>query len=83
MSYVRWSEQSDVYVFLADGHLECCGCDLGDEWAFYSTDDMLAHLRAHQAAGHTVPQYAFDGLGADRADNDAEIMRPQFTGTEG
>lgn len=72
MSYVRFSEKSHVYVFASvNGGLECCGCWLEDtDWLYYSTDDMIAHLKAHEAAGHQVPAYAYEGLEEDREEND-------------
>lgn len=74
MSYARWSKDSDVYVFCSvDAHLECCGCWLGGERHFRSTEAMLAHLDAHRAAGHMVPEYAYDGLRADAEKNDSFI----------
>lgn len=65
---------SDVYVYLdCCGYLCCCGCSLGDEWNFYTTADMLAHLAKHREAGHNVPQRCIDGLIADREENDQWI----------
>lgn len=55
MSYARFS-YADVYVFMStSGHLECCGCILGDQWAYDSTQAMVDHLAEHRAAGHDVP----------------------------
>lgn len=64
MSYTRFGDDSDVYVFLAvDGQLECCGCKLKPESeSFYSTARMIEHLDVHRAAGHAVPDYAYERL---------------------
>lgn len=75
MSYARFGRKtSDVYVYLScQGHLECCACELGDQWAFENTDAIVAHLREHEAAGHLVPAYTFEELELDREQNDRYI----------
>ena len=61
MSYARFSETSDVYVFAhVGGFVQCCGCALGDEWDFHSAAEVVAHLREHEEAGHVVPEHLFD-----------------------
>lgn len=66
MSYARFSN-ADVYVFMSTaGHLECCGCLLGDKWAFDSTQAMVDHLAEHRAVGHDVPH----GIEADLWEDD-------------
>jgi hypothetical protein len=79
MSYARFGEKEcDVYVFLhTGGFLSCCGCWLEPEWdpAFATTAEMIAHLEAHKAAGHLVPDYTFDELRADALENDAWIAK--------
>ncbi len=80
MSYARFGwDDSDVYVYLdCGGYLTCCGCSLSADSsfpAFYSTADMLAHLRQHRMLGHVVPQDALDQLRADRAENDVWIAK--------
>ena len=68
MSYARFS-YADVYVFMStSGHLECCGCQLGNQWKFDSTAAMVEHLAEHRAAGHDVP----DGIEASLWDDDQE-----------
>lgn len=72
MSYARKS-YCDVYVFLSvGGHLECCMCDLPGPSTFTAatTDAMVAHLDAHRAAGHDVPEDTYEGLRADQRIND-------------
>jgi hypothetical protein len=69
VSYVRFgSDGSDVYVYLSDRGLECCGCSLSERSVVTrDTGEMVAHLAAHAAAGHTVPEYAVPELRADDA----------------
>lgn len=65
---------SDVYVYFdVGGYLCCCGCSLGDEWNFHSTDEMLAHLDLHIKAGHRVPPSCLRRLEDEREENDAEL----------
>ena len=75
MSYSRFGwDGSDVYVFLSvGGHLECCGCLLSDEWSYATTDEMIAHLEEHRAAGHHVPEDCIEDLLADKEENDRWI----------
>lgn len=75
MSYVRFGEdESDVYVYLdCDGYLCCCACRLGEAWQHYSTEACLAHLDAHRAAGHCVPDHCIEGLKAHASENDEWI----------
>jgi hypothetical protein len=76
MSYCRFGE-ADIYVFLdIGGYLNCCGCMLDSESSSaqaYTTDDMIAHLREHQAEGHDVPEDVIEALEADREENDRWI----------
>jgi hypothetical protein len=37
---------------------------------FSSTDEMLAHLELHRAAGHYVPDECLASIAADRKEND-------------
>lgn len=72
MSYARKSF-CDVYVFLSVGaQLECCMCDLPGPSTFVatSTDAMLAHLDAHRAVGHDVPDETYGRLREDQRVND-------------
>jgi hypothetical protein len=74
MSYARFS-YADVYVYLdVNGYLRCCGCSLDKErWDYETTADLLAHLDAHKAAGHDVPDETIELLKADAVENDAWI----------
>lgn len=72
MSYCRFSAESDVYVFgTFEGTYECCACSLSKHWEHETASDMIAHLEAHMAAGHQVPQYAIDRLQEDRLREEA------------
>ena len=80
MSYARFADDSDVYVFLSSMSdddipvLECCACSLTtDGSGNYCTSDtiaMLRHLHDHERAGHKVPARCYDGLGEDALRND-------------
>lgn len=60
MSYCRFSEESDVYVYPeVDGGVLCVGCDLRLAWR----EDMIEHLLTqHRARGERVPESALDRL---------------------
>jgi hypothetical protein len=84
MAYARWGwDGSDVYVFLnVSGWIECCSCWMNEpipESAFSesfqgrSADEMIAHLREHVAAGHTVPEDLIPDINADRERIDSYI----------
>lgn len=73
MSYARFGAGgSDVYVYLdVGGYLNCCGCSLNDtSFHAFTTDEMLAHLRAHREAGHTVLDDTMRALADDAVEND-------------
>ncbi len=74
MAYARFGPESEVYIYWGDvidgkdGYV-CCGCYLEGHWSTIDADEMVQHLRKHEAAGHKVP----DGLIADiesEKDND-------------
>lgn len=72
MAYARFGDGgSSVYVYAnSDDRLICCGCLLqesDDDWVEFTTADMLVHLDAHVAAGHTVPADVAPALMADHA----------------
>jgi len=68
MSYCRFGEDSDVYVFEhVDGGWMCCGCWLdGRSTTTKTRGGMLAHLRKHRLAGHQVPKDAVSRLREER-----------------
>jgi hypothetical protein len=66
MSVCRFSE-GDVYVYYDTGGdwITCCACRLSPDGAYFSAynkHEMAAHLLEHRAAGHFVPQGAFEDL---------------------
>ena len=69
MSYCRFSD-GDVYMYPhINGVIQCCSCRLspiGKGWFaddnFKSPKEALAHLEAHIAVGHDVPQDAIERL---------------------
>ena len=77
MSYARFGDDSDVYVYLdVAGELRCCACRFltgCESRGFRTTADLIAHLYAHQDAGHAVPADTFTELEARREENDAWI----------
>lgn len=70
MSYCRMNGQdSDVYVIRTMDDLQCLGCKLdrrsGDNRGIFRTTGemgMIRHLETHRAAGHRVPDRAFERL---------------------
>lgn len=73
MSYARFGAGgSDVYVYLDTGrYLNCCGCSLHDDgYRALTTDDMLAHLRAHRVTSLTVLDDTLHALADDAIGND-------------
>ena len=83
MSYARFGSSSDVYIFMStQGHLECCGCILGDRWEFDSTQAMVDHIAVHRAVGHTVPDGIEDDLRADDQANWVDYARCQLEGCD-
>jgi len=82
MAYARFSN-ADVYVFMStSGHLECCGCHLGEQWAFDSTAAMVEHLAEHRAAGHNVPNGIEADLWADDQENWVNYERCEVEGCD-
>lgn len=54
-------------LFKLLGAVKCATCKgpVGHFPGAYSTQDMVDHLRAHQARGDYVPEHVFDDLWAD------------------
>lgn len=70
MAYARFSDDSDVYVYDTEfGGVQTIICDgahsehLNSSPLPCSAQQMIEHLKAHQAVGHKVPDYAFRYLG--------------------
>lgn len=72
MSYSRWTDDCDVYVFAhVDGGIACLyglGGPGTHDFRAYSRADLTAHLAEHEAEGHKVPAYLFNGDCYDPAD---------------
>lgn len=67
MAHARLGPDSDIYLYSQGGSLCCCWCQLGRE-ELLEEADVVAHLEAHVAAGHKVPEGLIDtfhGPGAD------------------
>lgn len=65
MSYARMSSDSDVYVYRTgdDDHICCHWCSLTDHGRWDGKRaEAVAHLEAHAAAGHKVPEHALERL---------------------
>lgn len=64
MSYCRFSNESDVYMYRhVDGFIRCCSCKLTAKDPALNTErEALNHLDEHKRFGHRVPQYAIDRL---------------------
>ena len=76
MSFVRFSEHSDLYIYSHYlGYIECCGCSLYGTYEAHSLEDLILHVKEHRAAGHKVPKEFEESL--------AECVTPQdFLSTE-
>jgi hypothetical protein len=77
MSYVRFGQDSDVYVFHSVyGGYECCGCHLNPDRGFNSKtiSGAIAHLQVHIAAGHKVPQRALIRLRYENGETQLKSM---------
>jgi hypothetical protein len=75
VSYARFAEDSNVYVFASvGGWIECCWCCLGGPERYDTTQEMLDHLAEHVIAGHLVPDYCTERLRHDAEENDAWII---------
>lgn len=69
MSYCRFGDDSDVYLYHhINGSYECCSCRLmGFEKGsgmhkskkMSNLNEALVHLMKHKKKGHKVPDYAF------------------------
>jgi hypothetical protein len=84
MSYARMSDDSDVYIFEhAEGFIQCCGCSIiePDDYEIVgfanlnTAREALAHLDAHVALGHKVPQKAFERIREEHENLDAQIEK--------
>ena len=61
MSYCRFSEDCDVYVYETADEVICAGCRSFWEW-----DDVIEHLRQHEREGDKVPAEVYLRLSRQR-----------------
>jgi hypothetical protein len=81
MAYCRFSEGDVHLVQSASGRWACNSCRLHPETKtryFESLRLISIHLEAHRAAGHTVPQIAFERVRAELQAEWAEQARAEF-----
>ena len=50
MSYCRFAEDCDVYVYETSDEVICAGCG-----SFWKWNDLIEHLRQHEKEGDKVP----------------------------
>jgi hypothetical protein len=63
MSYARFCDHSDVYIYSDGEAINCCGCRLDSEdFASDDFDEICEHLIRHLDAGHQVPRYCIERL---------------------
>lgn len=75
MSYSRFSESSDIYVYGSERGICCYACSLnsGDDIYFLSYDAAIAHVQQHISAGHKVLSSVVLDLMQDR-DNSVDQL---------
>lgn len=62
MSYCRFGDESDVYMYPANtNEIWCCACQLEPE-RLLTQEEALEHLEEHRGVGHQVPQHAIERL---------------------
>ncbi len=75
MSYARFSDDCNVYIFITDDStIECCACALSgldQPWKRFPVTpsgytDLIEHLEEHKRYGHTIPDDVTDDIAADR-----------------
>ncbi len=70
MSYIRFSDDSDVYAYPSVNGFVCCNCRMAKstEWGWYSDSvfktlpKLEDHLIEHWLRGDKVPKYAFKNI---------------------
>jgi hypothetical protein len=68
VSYARWVNGCEVYVYRSPAHkYHCCGCPrlVDVDVVLGSPGEMAEHLEQDRAAGFSVPQNAIDRLRAE------------------
>lgn len=62
MSYVRWSSESDVYVYADVRGGYTLAVNDGQSFNFKSKKEMTEKLLSLKSIGNKVPQYAIDAF---------------------
>ena len=75
MSYIRFSDDSDVYVYVGDKGITCCSCRLNPIKDGFHLDicfdgkgmytKMISHLEQHKRSGHKIPSIAIKRIRED------------------
>lgn len=70
MSYARFGDHSDVYLYRGINGVECCQCSLDPDSRSRGVGNMTAHdaithVLAHKAAGDKVPEYTIPAIVED------------------
>ena len=57
MSYARFDNDSDVYIFWDGNFMVCCGCKMSGDFnsVFLTPTGMIGHLKIHEDMGDKVP----------------------------
>lgn len=73
MSYCRFSDESDVYVFVnIQNKWECCRCAFrsapghAESKIVDTVQEMISHLGEHKKFGHKVPEEVIGKLRCER-----------------
>ena len=79
MSYCRFGDDSDVYLFHSEDIIKCMCCSLEgyDGTEFIFRRDVIRHLRKHQSWDHKVPEYVFQRLERELA-LDGNLIREEI-----
>lgn len=76
MSFARFSETSDVYIFSHYlGYIECCGCALVGTFEADSLEEILDHISEHRIAGHKIPEGLEDFMKANVSEDDFAVAK--------
>jgi hypothetical protein len=80
MSFTRFSETSDVYIYThVDGYIHCCGCAIYGDYRAFSLKDILFHISEHRELGHKVPEGIEKKISDDVTDQDFKpLARDMF-----
>ena len=67
MSYCRWGDDSDLYIFGDGDGWACCNCSIAVDAYFGTLAELKAHVQLHIDAGHKVPDYVMDRINCELA----------------